>query len=448
MSLNIRLIGPEEIKDPQVLAMLQAFYSRSYMPIEQRLADLNSDGVGETKEDKIRNAMQRYYVDYGHASIGEMGGCTVFIENVSMLAAKAIQDTPLYVGQECSTRYIDFSSQPFLLDSPQEDLGEITDKLRSIYLRMLPKLVDYAKSKYSPEQVLSSKIPPEKVADSFHKTCQAIAFDLARGILPAGASTSLAWTANFRVFNDHLNFLAYHPLSEVRALARSLYSNLSAKYPSAFKQVVLNPADVEGDVHHYYNSSPTPNGVELKDWQCVYSLQSDPTNYRYRSANDHAVYFNIEGSLDFGSYRDLQRHRNGMNRMPLLSLEKGMHSFYEDAYQEAAPELFQELLAVDLSLVAVSQMLSKPKLQYLIPMGYQVPVHLYWSLGQVKYVVNLRTKTSVHPTLREFMQSLGDKVQNVMQLKFGRSQYLTINKDAHYSASDRGEQTIKERKPS
>lgn len=42
--------------------------------------------------------MKSYYVGYGHKSIGDCGTTTIFVENVSMLAAKAIQDTQLYAN--------------------------------------------------------------------------------------------------------------------------------------------------------------------------------------------------------------------------------------------------------------------------------------------------------------------------------------------------------------
>jgi len=57
--------------------------------------------------------MKNFYVGYGHKSIGDCGNATIFVEGVSMLAAKAIQDWRLYSGQEASTRYVDFSQQAF-----------------------------------------------------------------------------------------------------------------------------------------------------------------------------------------------------------------------------------------------------------------------------------------------------------------------------------------------
>src|SRR3989344_7124856 len=93
------VIGPESS------AMLQALHSRSTGGLESHLKILAEKGP--------ENFMKNFYVGYGHKSIGDCGSITLFIEGISMLAAKAIQDWPLYSGQESSTRYIDFQIQPF-----------------------------------------------------------------------------------------------------------------------------------------------------------------------------------------------------------------------------------------------------------------------------------------------------------------------------------------------
>ena len=90
---------------PEADAMLQALHSRSTGGLEEHLKILADKGPD--------NFMKNFYVGYGHKSIGDCGSTTLFIEGVSMLVAKAIQDWPLYSGQESSTRYIDFQTQPF-----------------------------------------------------------------------------------------------------------------------------------------------------------------------------------------------------------------------------------------------------------------------------------------------------------------------------------------------
>ncbi|MDP2594212.1 MAG: hypothetical protein Q8P36_02645, partial [bacterium] len=98
---------------PEAEAMLQALHSRSVGGIREHLKTLAEKGP--------EKFMQSFYVGYGHKSIGDCGTGTIFIEGVSMLVAKAIQDWLLYSGQEASTRYIDFSTQKFIdpIGSPE-----------------------------------------------------------------------------------------------------------------------------------------------------------------------------------------------------------------------------------------------------------------------------------------------------------------------------------------
>jgi thymidylate synthase ThyX len=86
---------------PEDIAMLQALYSRDPRTVRTHLDRVREAGPGKF--------MEKFYVGYGHKSIGDCGSTTLFIEGVSMLGAKAIQDWPLYNGQESSTRYLDFS---------------------------------------------------------------------------------------------------------------------------------------------------------------------------------------------------------------------------------------------------------------------------------------------------------------------------------------------------
>ncbi|KKQ47386.1 MAG: Alternative thymidylate synthase-like protein [Candidatus Moranbacteria bacterium GW2011_GWD2_37_9] len=103
----VLVLNNEAKIDGQAEAMLQALHSRSTGGIKKHLQVLEEKGAD--------NFMERFYVGYGHKSIGDCGSATVFVEGVSMLAAKAIQDWRLYSGQEASTRYVDFSNQKFSL---------------------------------------------------------------------------------------------------------------------------------------------------------------------------------------------------------------------------------------------------------------------------------------------------------------------------------------------
>src|ERR1043166_6581301 len=88
---------------PETSAMLQALYSRSDKSVEQHVQKVQERGA-----DKF---MASYYVGYGLASIGDCGLTALFVEDIAILACKAIQDNALYSGQETSTRYIDFAGR-------------------------------------------------------------------------------------------------------------------------------------------------------------------------------------------------------------------------------------------------------------------------------------------------------------------------------------------------
>ncbi|MCK4744611.1 FAD-dependent thymidylate synthase, partial [Candidatus Parcubacteria bacterium] len=92
--------------NPEDIAMMQALYSRSPKSAEEHAEKVKKSGSGKF--------MEKFYVGYGHQSIADCGSTTIFIEKVSILADKAIQDWPLYSGQETSTRYIDMSKQQII----------------------------------------------------------------------------------------------------------------------------------------------------------------------------------------------------------------------------------------------------------------------------------------------------------------------------------------------
>ena len=76
------------IINPEAEAMLQALHSRSVGGIKEHLKVLEKNGP--------EKFISTFYVGYGHKSIGDCGTGTIFIEGVSMLVAKAIQDWQLY----------------------------------------------------------------------------------------------------------------------------------------------------------------------------------------------------------------------------------------------------------------------------------------------------------------------------------------------------------------
>src|SRR3989344_6854530 len=165
---------------PEAAAMLQALHSRSIGGLESHLKILSEKGPD--------NFMKNFYVGYGHKSIGDCGTGSLFIEGVSMLAAKAIQDWALYSGQESSTRYIDFQIQPFKNPLGTPDGKEILEAYRKFYMEAMETTKGYLKTQFP--------IGEGEKEGIYDKAIAARAFDILRGFLPAGSTTNLAWHTN------------------------------------------------------------------------------------------------------------------------------------------------------------------------------------------------------------------------------------------------------------
>ncbi len=455
MTSNVFVLNGTDVPHPEDMAMLQALYSRSPASVMDHLAKVKSVGSGAF--------ISKYLVGYGHASIGDCGNATVFVEGISMLAAKVIQDDPLYNGQECSTRYLDFAKQPFLTANGSDEETKIQETWRSLYQEYLPKLVVWAQSNFTYD-VVSDKVPDDKVHSTWEATCKAIAFDVARGLLPCGTSTNVAWTGTLRRLGDRCKEMAQHPLKEVRDIAKNVHAALYAKHPNSFKPTLDCSEDnvqytmYSSDFADYsvlaetpsIRSSWVPEDIPTKQFAAILENVTNGTMHEKAAAN--LMYFNIGGQIDFGSFRDLQRHRNGLNQLPLVgswvsAQAISLNSYYTRILKEVDPALFAKVMGLIQTVEGFA--IEKEGRQYLLPMMTNVPTRLHWNLGQVRYVLGLRSKTSVHPTLRIWVQSLRTALLRIeAHYKLPGLclwDFCPVNNQHDYQASDRGNQTIQER---
>lgn len=231
-------------------AMLQALHSRSTGGIKSHLEVLKKTGS--------ENFMSRFYVGYGHKSIGDCGSITLFIEGLSMLGAKALQDTKLYNGQEASTRYIDFSMQEILNPAWTPKWESLQEKQRAFYLEIIPEIEDHMRKLYPLKEWENTKL--------YESTLKAKIFDVARGFLPAGCSTNIAWHTTLRQVADRITFLRHHPLSEVREIAETLLDAVLEKYPNSFTKKVYEQTEwyLETASQDYYYHNPLSPEFNLR----------------------------------------------------------------------------------------------------------------------------------------------------------------------------------------
>lgn len=390
--------------DAESVAMLQALHSRSTGGFWKHMTILGQRGP--------ENFMRDVYVGFGHKSIGDCGDTTIFIEGVSMLAAKAIQDTPLYSGTEASTRYIDFSEQDFLDPNKTAEGPDILEHQRQFYLDARQPTLDHLMVAYP--------IGRGEDEEFYEKAINARMFDITRSLLPSGASTNLAWHTNLRQAADHLLFLRHHPLGEVREMAGGIEGVLKRHHPNSFGHKRY-PATEEyqeliANNYYYFNSrSPTSplvnfGNIDYEELRAHGELiKNRPSKTELPKFLASAGTMNASFQLDFGSFRDIQRHRAISQRMPLLTTELGFNDWYTDSFPEEVSERLPEYL--DNLIDRVSGLgLSKENEQYFIPMGFNTSNRFTGNLPATVYMVELRDSRFVHPTLQRVAHNIGGQI--------------------------------------
>lgn len=382
----------------EMTAMLQALHSRSTEGIDGHLQVLAERGA-----DKF---MSTYYVQYGHKSIGDCGVGIVFIEGISMLAAKAIQDSKLYNGQEASTRYIDFADQPFLNPEGTEAGKSIQENWRRFYLKAVEEMTEELPNRYP--------LGTDEKEVSYKKAIAARAFDICRGFLPAGASTNIAWTTTLRQFDDRIMQLRHHPLAEVREIADKLNDAMLKMYPSSFKPMDEDRMAKYQATHDYIKKTNeqyyhhdvecpelalTRDGIvhtDLEPYKDILATRPEKAELpKWLGAYGEAAF---AFTLDFGSFRDIQRHRAVTQRMPLLTADIGFHEWYLDELTDNLRTEAEELIA-ELGKAAINLTDDIAVRQYYLPMGFKISNYLSGDLPSLVYLVELRASSLVHPTL-------------------------------------------------
>lgn len=214
----------------EVVAVLFAYYSRSRGSLRGNLlkliteqdidlaARLSSSALEETEltaaKEKARQFHEKWVVGYGHASVAEHAVVHLAIEDVSIIAAKLIEDARLASYTEKSTRYVLFDEEKFfrvprLLQSPYATLYEDTVRLLlNTYVSLVPQVVGCIKARGARRSTQSER--------AYETACRAKAYDLLRYLLPASTLTNLGLTINARALEHLLTKLLSHPLEEAR----------------------------------------------------------------------------------------------------------------------------------------------------------------------------------------------------------------------------------------
>lgn len=427
---EVIILDTGSVIDAEAEAMLQALHSRSTGGLRSHLEVLAAKGAD--------NFMEKFYIGYGHHSIGDCGDTTIFVEGVSMPAVKAVQDNPLYRGQESSTRYLDFSRQPFIDPTRTGEGKALLEKQRQFYIEA-----------QEPTRERLKKLHPRQEGEKksiYNKAIDARTFDITRSLLPAGAATNFAWHTDLRQAADKLLFLRHHPLSEVRNMASSIKEALQKHHPHSFGHEIPGETEKYQDLiaeYYYYHDPECPDEPsisfdnidkeELRKFDELFKKRPPRTGLpKYVG---QAGTLEIKYRLDYGSFRDIQRHRAINQRIPLLTTDLGFNQWYignfPDEVREKLPEHLRmiEKAIDDLNITGEQR-------QYFIPIGYDTSNRFTGDLPATIYMVEIRDSRFVHPTLQRVAHSIGEQITRNLGIR------LNVDPEPNRFDLKRGEQDI------
>ncbi|MGE3770430.1 MAG: FAD-dependent thymidylate synthase, partial [Bdellovibrionales bacterium] len=352
----------------------------------------------------------------------------------------------------------------------------ILDRWMDLYNRYMPIMVEALKrrSPFNPNDY--------KKETTWEKAIAARAFDTLRCLLPVGTTTLLSWHTNLRQLRDHLRHLYSHPLEEVRTVAKTIFAAVTEKYPNSFNGEELSDTSQRYDARNQYAAAVARESHYLEvdkalgrltaqqqqamrngdvllydamfDTRMCNLAEEKLFSTRPRSAPlprylcDYGLY-KFSFLLDFGSYRDLQRHRNGICQIPVVGNQFGFFEWYRQELEDLlTPADYQNLWRdIQAQLQAIADLPKKGiatdsiQDQYLYPMGMACLTQLTYSLPQTVYVAELRSQKTVHPSLRPIAQGMAREIQQRHPaLK------LYVDYDADSWTAKRGEQDIVEKK--
>ena len=419
---------------------------------------------------KAQNFYDRILDGFGDDSIGELGGAHLALENISMLAAKAVEDARIGGSPlEKSTRYIYFDQkidgeylfyrEPVLMTSAFRDRYLSTcNHLFDTYSNLIPKLTEVMEKRFPKDHDVSNV--------AYTAALRAKVLDCLRGLLPASALTNMGLFGNGRFFETLIQKLNCHNLAELQDVGKKAYHELSKAVPSFVRRAepnhrhFKNYSEFSEQMHnelksladHYASSLDQMQGPGVRfihyDADApakvaaallfsstsagLYELQEDcrglsdeelgrildaacnyRENRRHKSprALEHAQ-FTFEIVADFGAYRDLQRHRTLTQERQLLSCDFGYFIPSEIKETEMGKEYCEAMDQAKEIYDTIAKELPE-EAQYVVPMGYNVHWYFHMNLRCMQWMVELRSSPAGHANYRYIAQEMAKQVIQV-----------------------------------
>ena len=390
---------------PEVVAVAFAKCSRSSEPFDKIAAELNADSS--------RKFHEKWVVGYGHSSVAEHAVLSIALENISILATKVIEDNRLASFTEKSTRYQVFDKEHYYkpnLNPKMKKLYEATsDFIMNTYTKLLPKMTEFFRKKF----------PEAKEIEIKNLTC-----DVMRYFLPVSSLTNMGMTINARNLEWGIVKLLTHPIKEIQEIGEEIKEAALKITPTLIKYT--KPSEYLNETNKSLEklSEKIGNNIENKEGVTLVEYDKDAENkllaaLLYRNSKlpyaqikekiksmtkeekeqiiDEAlkrldkfdkplrelehIYYTFDVLMDYGGFRDVQRHRIATQTNQDFTVEHGYETPKELEEANIKKEFDECMQKAKETYNKIKEEFPK-QAQYIIPLAYR---------KRVLMTMNLRT---------------------------------------------------------
>jgi len=436
----------------EVVAVLFAYYSRSSDGLRENLLRLLSEGDlemaggapdsseappapnngGGDLEDaqaKARQFHEKWVVGYGHSSVAEHAVVKLAVENVSILASKLIEDCRLASYTEKSTRYVAFD--PSKAHYPENVMASgAADAYRDAIKRLMNAYIDLMDPVVAK---IKQRIPrtEKQTPRGYEAACKSTACDILRYLLPAATHTNIGITINARSLETMIGKLLSQPLIEGQLLGGQIKEEAVKIVPTLLKYAQRNeyratavgpspqpsPADGRGSgvrvLDCYLPERQALGLIGLPLGQSVGELLEGRGNHDPAPRCFERVSLTFEVVMDFGAYRDVQRHRMATMTTDFLTPALG----YEPPRDIAAfglKDQFEQLMDQARESYDIIARAGFPtEASYVLPLAYRVRTLFTANIRELFHFIELRSSRQGHPSYRKIAQQMWDEVNRI-----------------------------------
>jgi thymidylate synthase ThyX len=416
----------------------------------------DEDALRAARE-KARQFHEKWVVGYGHASVAEHAVVHLAAEDVSILASKVIEDARLASFTEKSTRYVVFDEDRYytpavFAEGPFAALYADTCRfLMRTYTSLMPRAIERVKARRPRGAAQSER--------AWETACKAGACDVLRYLLPTSTLTNIGITANARTLERLITKLLSTPLQECRDIGEAFKQEARRIVPTLIKYAEPSPYIIESSAS--LASLADESGLQAVRCECSGStavrLVSAPEDaetllaaallYEHsgRSWDDvraavaamspdrrlaivdevlkteerggrrgrfdqppralEHLYYTFEITLDYGAFRDIQRHRMATQSRQRLTDAWGFATPPEIPEFGFEPE-FDECMSRAADAFRVLERDHPWEAQYALPMAFRVRVLYTWNLRELHHFITLRSGRQGHASYRRIAQDV------------------------------------------